>query len=265
MCLKIQKHPLNRGFFSPYGATLLCYGAAPMMETPQFGTAEYQEQAGIDRCKTCNQPLAGAYYRVSGALTCQVCAQRIAAQLQPDTHNAFVRGVVFGIGGALVGLILYSSIGIMTGLEIGYMSLAVGYIVARAIMMGSSGIGGRRYQIAAVILTYMAVSLSAVPIALYQLSKQPAPSTQQSQTRGAANESAASSASSAPSAPSQAPAMSFAAALGYLALLGLASPLLNLLDPLHGLIGLVILFVGLQIAWRSTVGTRIPIMGPFNA
>jgi hypothetical protein len=58
--------------------------------------------------------------------------------------------------------------------------------------------------------------------------------------------------------------MSVGKALAYLAFLGLASPFLELQDPLHGLIGLVILFVGLQIAWKLTAGSAVPeITGPY--
>jgi hypothetical protein len=52
--------------------------------------------------------------------------------------------------------------------------------------------------------------------------------------------------------------------LGALLVLGLASPFLELASPLHGLIGLVILFVGLQIAWKLTAGKKVDILGPFG-
>jgi hypothetical protein len=54
------------------------------------------------------------------------------------------------------------------------------------------------------------------------------------------------------------------AALVGLALLGLASPFLALEDPLHGAIGLLILFVGIRIAWKIAAGISIQILGPFN-
>src|SRR5262245_56189507 len=92
----------------------------------------------------------------------------------PDSPALFIRALIFGAGGALLGLILYSTVGIMPGLAIGYVSLAVGYIVGKAIMVGSRGRGGRRYQVAALLLTYAAVSVSAVPIALSELAKKPA-------------------------------------------------------------------------------------------
>jgi hypothetical protein len=56
--------------------------------------------------------------------------------------------------------------------------------------------------------------------------------------------------------------MSFARAIGTLAVLGLASPLLELSSPMHGIIGLIILLVGLRIAWQLTAGKPLDISGP---
>src|SRR5262245_57079926 len=231
----------------------MCYRARPMSESPQFGTAEYQEQSGPDRCKTCEQPIVDVYYRVSGAMTCTACTERTSGQMPADTKSAFVRGLVFGCIGAILGLILYSVVGIVTGLEIGYVSLAVGYIVGKAIMFGSAGIGGRRYQIAALVLTYAAVSISAIPIAISQSVKEGSHQTEKSQDPASAESS---------SAPLG--AVGVVTSLVVLALFGLASPLLGLSNPLSGLIGLVILYVGLRIAWSSTAGAKVPILGPFK-
>lgn len=101
-------------------------------------------------------------------------------------------------------------------------------------MKGSNGTGGKRYQITAMILTYAAVSLAAIPIAL------------------------ANGQGHAGSSPSGASLLSWI-------LVGLASPFLELQDPLHGGIGLVILFVGIQIAWKLTRGKGVAdIQGPYD-
>jgi hypothetical protein len=235
--------------------------------TPQFGTAEYAPTPGNERCKTCNQPIVGQYYRVSGALTCAGCASQAESRLPKDSHAAYVRGILFGIGGALLGLILYSTFGIVTGLVIGYISLAVGYIVGKAIKMGSGGMGGRRYQIAAAVLTYAAVSMAAIPIAISQsvkkdMGKQSASQAQNSEPDGVPASDGPAASQNQPAAK---PAMNFGTALLSLALLGLASPLLDLQNPIQGLIGLVILFVGIRIAWRMTAGESTEIIGPFDA
>ena len=83
--------------------------------TPQFGTAEYQTKPGSDTCKTCNQAIAGRYYRINGSLACERGTEQLKSQLPKDSHSAFVRGLVFGLGGAILGLTLYSVFGIVTG------------------------------------------------------------------------------------------------------------------------------------------------------
>ena len=201
---------------------------------PQFATAEYVNPAGAATCKACGRTLGASHYRVNGLATCPQCAERIRDKLPKDTHAAFVRGITYGSGGAVLGLILYVTFALTTGLVIGVVSLAVGYLVGKAIVLGSKGQGGRRYQIAAVMLTYVAVSLSAVPIALYQHSAQ----------TGVASFDVA--------------------RVSELALLGLASPFLDLSDPTHGVIGLIILFVGIRIAWRMTAAKSVNIVGPLT-
>jgi hypothetical protein len=240
--------------------------------TPQFGTAEYATESGSERCKTCNQPLGARYYRVNGVLACENCVERIKAQSPKDTHATLVRGLLFGVGGAILGLVLYSAFGIITGLMIGYVSLAVGYIVGKAILKGSGGIGGRRYQIAAAVLTYAAVSMSAIPIGISQIVKNKSAQKQTQVKHVPSSEAAVSSAASpdsdtddpAESSQSGRPKMGVGAALGMLALTGLASPFLELQDPIHGGIGLIILLVGIRIAWQLTAQKPIDIVGPFN-
>jgi len=102
-------------------------------------------------------------------MACAACGGRVQYELPKDGHTQFVRGLIFGIGAAIVGLVLYATFAITTGLMIGYVSLAVGYIVGKGIKMGSRGAGGRKYQIAAVVLTYAAVSLAAVPVLYFAI------------------------------------------------------------------------------------------------
>ena len=212
---------------------------------PQFATAEYGGDASTP-CKACGKSTAGHYFQVNGMRVCPSCAKQIAARFPEDSHAAFVRGLLFGIGGAVLGLVLYVAFAIGTGLVIGFVSLAVGFIVGKALVYGSGGVRGRRYQIAAVVLTYAAVSLSAVPIYISQMQHRSAHIAQTTQTVDTASK---------PSA---------AKVIGSLPLLGLASPFLDFADPVHGLIGLVILFVGIRIAWRLTGGKRATIVGPLS-
>src|SRR5262245_51390182 len=141
-----------------------------MSDTPQFGTAEHQHVAGGHHCMTCGQTITGQYFRINSSMTCPACAEKTGGQLPTSRRGTFSRGLLFGVLGAVIGMALYSAVGIATGLEIGYVSVAVGYIVGRAVLMGTAGVGGRRHQIAAAVLTYAAVSMSTVPMSLWQMS-----------------------------------------------------------------------------------------------
>jgi hypothetical protein len=218
---------------------------------PQFGTAEYAPNTPNGICAACKRPISGTYFTINGARACAGCTSKIQAQVPQDSHAAFMRALLFGIGGAVLGFVLYVVVALATGLAIGIVSLAVGFIIGKAMKTGSGGVGGRRYQVAAVLLTYFAVSISAVPIAIQQWRQHHAQQAQAAQPT--------------PSADAQSPARpSLGKVLGVLVLLGLASPFLALQDPAHGIIGLVILFVGMRFAWRFTAGRTLQVSGPYE-
>lgn len=240
---------------------------------PQFETAEFQSKPGANACSVCNQPISGSYYRINGRMVCSACTERRKNSVPKDSHAAFTRALAFGAGAAIAGLVLYAVVGITTGLMIGYVSLAVGWMVGKAMMKGSGGLGGRRHQIAAVLFTYAAVSVAAVPIAISEFAKQKRSQSQQQFASPSSNDSAAQTngqeANAGSSGASQSRASSqphgAASAVGVLLLLGLASPFVELAsDPVQGVIGLVILLVGVRIAWQITRG-RPPLIfdGPF--
>ena len=232
----------------------------PSQATPQFTTAEYSGSSGGDRCVSCNQPLTARYYRVNTRMACEGCVQELERRQPTDSHAGYMRGMLFGVGAAIVGMAGYAGFTILTGLYIGYVSLAVGWLVGKAIMLGSKGIGGRRYQIAAVILTYAAVSLAAVPIALSYHLKAKSESVQPQQQQSTANTE-----NSQPDQIQSKQKPSLGSAILQLLVLGLASPFLEMQDPLHGIIGLIILMVGIRIAWQITAGSRrANIEGPYQ-
>jgi hypothetical protein len=143
-------------------------------------------------------------------------------------------------------------------------------------------VGGRRYQIAAVLLTYMAVSLAAIPVFVDQAMKLKKDHKQAVVSSAPAQNQNGSASSAEPSmtvtdnpatpdanhpaqeqSPKSKPAVSPGKAFGILLLIGLASPFLELASPLSGLIGLFILFLGMQIAWKMTRRPKLVVDGPF--
>ena len=270
----------------------------------QLGQAE---RVVVEACSFCGQPVGKWYFRVNGAMSCMSCAQAAKNAASKDTHATFVRALLFGCGAALLGLVLYTTFGILIGVVAGYLSLGVGYLVGKIMMIGSGGVGGRRYQVTAALLTYAAVTLSAVPISVgYQIRHTPAAlrqmpwqmsggekaaqvadadrQLQQEFGNAAARplpaQRAGAKPTGAPGSGSAAnetnitehakvsggvrPRQNLAAAVGYVVLIGLASPLLELQDPVHGIIGLIILLAGIFIAWRVTDAKPVEIVGPFE-
>jgi hypothetical protein len=215
---------------------------SPTGPEPQFSTAEYKSTGNT--CKSCKQPISGNYYRINGIAACERCAQQLQSQMPKDSHAAYVRGIAFAVGGAILGFILFAGFVIVTGISLVYISLAVGFLVGKAMKMGSGGLGGRRYQVAAAALTYAAVSMAAIPISIYYMRENGAKhahlrtGTNKSSQAESSDDGAVDNPPLTDSPSSPKPKTNFWSAVGFLALMGLASPFLELQSPLHGIIGL---------------------------
>ena len=216
------------------------------------------------------------------------CAEKARGELARDTHSAYMRGLVFGIGAAILGLIIYATFEIMTGIIIGYISLAVGWLVGTAMIKGSRGVGGKRYQITAALLTYAAVSMAAVPVWIHyanehkrgdqqKLTEKQKIAAEQRQLESEFgqqhqtldHDSNSASASATPAEPSAHAGRkpNFVAAIAQIFALGIASPFVEVWEggPSFGwMIGLVILALGIRIAWRLTAARPLAVYGPFN-
>ncbi len=198
----------------------------PGQAAPQFGTAEYGKAPTVLSCTSCGSPIVGKTFTIDGKPACSKCA--LPTGTAASSHAAYVQALIFGTLAAAVGLACYATFTIVTHFYFGYVALGVGWMVAKAMMVGSKGVGGTRYQIAAGLLTYAAISLASVPIYIARLMQ-------------AGRD------------------IDWGSRIGPLVLNGLLSPFLQLRYGLFGVIGLVILFVGIRIAVRMTRGTRIQI------
>jgi len=237
--------------------------------TPQFGTAEYAGAPAGDRCQLCKQPIGGSYFRLNDAMVCASCADKVGRERSQDSHAAFVRAITAGIGAAVAGMVGYALLAILLqGWVISYMSFAVGWLVGVAMMKASGGVGGRRYQIAAVLLTYAAVSMAAVPIWIYFAEQHKPKQTEQQKLAAEQRQQEAESGQQQQPEPApepEKPQLTLGAWLGRVIMLGLASPFIELQgNSFWGVMGLVILFVGMRMAWRITAGRPFQILGPFE-
>jgi len=244
---------------NPDGA--LCYcGNRGCLETV-FSARAIEGEAWAAVHRGCASTLTRLFREQPRLATCRTIFQ--AASEGDALSTAIVSKAIHALGAAIAGLILYAAFEIMTGLIIGYVSLAVGWMVGKAMMKGSNGHGGRRYQIAAALLTYAAVSMAAIPIWIHYAGEHKQHASQHQQLADEQRELEGANGSSQTPASAK-PAVDIGKVALQFAFLGLASPFLELADPLHGLIGLFILFIGIRIAWQSTRTTAPRLDGPFQ-
>jgi hypothetical protein len=168
------------------------------MSIPDFERAEYDQPSVIDATADFGEP------------------QRAGLTMFP-------LALLYGALAAAAGAIGYALVG-LTGFMVSIVTIGIGYIVARAMMTATRGVGGQHYQIAAVILTYLSASVGRVIDILVEVQKQGYSLLQVSPT--------------------------------FLVSYSLFGPFLRLTHDLGwGLMGLLILFYGLRTAWQLAAGT----------
>jgi hypothetical protein len=176
----------------------------------------------------CGQPIADTYYEISSRVACPRCRERLAAEWSAGTPaSRLAAAAAFGAGAALVGALGWFAIMEITGLNLGIVALAVGWLVGRAVGRGSRGRGGLGYQVLAALLTYASIAGALASLVL-------------------AGEGDASGPGAGPVA---------------LAMVGLALPVIVGIDsPLSALI----FGFALWQAWRMNRRASLAITGPFS-
>ncbi len=127
-------------------------------------------------------------------------------------------------------------------MQIGFVAIGVGYLVGKAVRKGSGGLGGTRYQVLALGLTYAAIALSSLPDLLHAV--------------GEHSHGSDSMASGPPSLGA------FLWACTLLLGIALASPFLQ---GTENIMGLFIIGIGLYEAWKFTRPVSVQVLGPFSA
>ncbi len=169
------------------------------MSVPDFERAEYVEPVVVD-----------------GNTGYVVGSSRASSAMLP-------LAILYGCVAAVVGAFGYAVIG-LSGFMVSIVTIAIGWLVARAMMTATKGIGGRPFQIAAVALTYLATSCGELLDDVWHVLH----------SGGSLAHFAT---------PALIPTLLFA-------------PFLDLINNLGwGLIGLLILFYGLRTAWQLAAGS----------
>lgn len=195
------------------------------MDSLQFQKAEFADST--PNCSACKVSIKGPYYQLAAQKICAACAELARINQQRPPNSAVLRGTIFGAGMAAVCSAGYAAIVMVTGMELALVAIAVGFMVGRAVRRGSDGLGGRRCQAAAVVLTYLAITMSYIPLMVRDA------------------------------------AVKDVTAAAYMAV-ALFYPLLALTDGVSGILGIVIIAFGLMQAWKQTARDPRVITGPFT-
>ena len=140
----------------------------PSDDNLQFGTVEAgdgdaaAESVGTT-CAACNRPIESTYFAVGEKVVCPACVAQLNAPPGGTKLSRLFFASLLGIGAGLVGAAIWFAIRRFAGLEIGLVAIAVGLMVGAAVRKGSGGVGGRGYQILAVLITYCCIAANYMP------------------------------------------------------------------------------------------------------
>ena len=243
-------------------------GGAPAGPALQFETAQPIAAAaatvpGAMACANCRQGLTSEYFEVGGQVICPGCRNSIGAALaSAGGKERLVLATVYGGGAALVGALIWWGVRAATGYEVGLIAVAVGLLVGFAVRAGSQGRGGRRFQVLAVILTYLGITLNYVPDIIKGIGERADKAA--SKTADGAEKSAAADAparSDAPAAKKAPGVLSLFVGLALIVGIAAAAPFLG---GASNIIGLLIIGFALWEAWKVNRGMKVVINGPFR-
>jgi len=222
------------------------------MESLQFQKAEYADPQR--KCVLCSGAIGSSYFQLAGQTVCPTCAEKARA-----AKSNLGRGVLYGVGAALACSACYAIITIVTGLQLAIASIAVGFLVGRAVRIGS-GSGGRRLQILAVALTYLSITTSYVPLLVKDLGE-----NAQSKSQATSGKTPQAEPAEVKTKETVAPSVGgFLLALGIMVGIAFISPFLGLAGGVGGIIGIAIIYFGLMQAWKQTAGSPHVLTGPFT-
>jgi len=213
-------------------------------------------------CTACQTPIVDVYYDVNGHTFCAKCrVLALSAAETPAGIGPLLLAGLFGFGGALVGAAIYYAV-LAIGFEIGIIAILCGYMVGYMVRRGAGNRGGRRFQVMAVLLTYLSIAMAWAPIAVKEIR---AGSKQEATAAGKADSATAATSSPKRIDDEEVTNSSFVKAIGILLGLFVALPLIAAFGSMpSGLISLVIMFFGMQRAWRMTGTPQLVVNGPYR-
>jgi hypothetical protein len=232
----------------------------------EFATAE----DAAPSCALCKRPLGSSYFTVNAAITCEDCHHLIATQVKESRGaRAFFRAAAFGAGAAVAGSIAWYAVARITGMEIGLLAIAVGWAVGKAVRKGARGPGAKRYQALAMLLTYLSITGSYVPLVWkgvtdVQAEKPAVTATASSPSTTTTATTAPTTDAASPSAAAPVRAEGFVVmVLTVVVVLGL-SLVAPFLGGASNILGIILIGIALYEAWKFNRAAALLMDGPLR-
>ncbi len=273
--------------------------AAPeSSEELSFDKAQFDDTATSEfSCSACGNPIRDSYFRTPESVFCSSCRWALEAEAgkpKPGGSKRFGKAFLYGLGGAAAGTLVYFLVLWGTGYEVGLISIVVGWLVGKAVFLGSEQTGGRKYQVLAVALTYFSICASYAPLIVQEMMKGAETSTSEaSAAQGASPEVAVrlvpegedaapvtedelAQARPAPEnmedidpgviysvdgASEEGEDMNPLLAVAVILAICMAAPFLSGLD---NIFGLIIIGIGMYEAWKLSASRELAFEGPFS-
>jgi hypothetical protein len=216
-------------------------------------------------CASCKGALGDSYWRWQQHTICGRCREGIARQLADSQSNKrLAKAVLTGGATALACGIAYAMFVSATHIQFALATIGIAFVIARVVRKASGGIGGTRFQVVAVALTYLSATMGYIPGiwgALRDASAKHHAAEAASKDSPSSPEAAATS-SSAPEAAKPKPSVGgLLVAVAWLVGLMLAAPFL---EATEAPLGLLIVGFGLWEAWKLSRGPPARLEGPFR-
>jgi hypothetical protein len=129
------------------------------------------EAPGTASCAGCGTPLVETYFLIGDKTACETCARAASHPSGPRPSALAVVGV--GAGAVLASALLVYGVRVITGYELGLISIVVGLIVGGVVRWAVQGRGTRGTRWLAASLTYVALALTYAPDLVGAALKQP--------------------------------------------------------------------------------------------
>jgi hypothetical protein len=249
----------------------------------RFDRADYEKAPGAGpHCGVCKGPLAPEYWRWQGLIFCAACRPKVGDKIaESQSGGAYAKAALQGAGVAIACGIGYAVFVEVIKTQLALVTIGIAYVVARVVRKASGGMGGRRFQVLAVALTYFASTMGYAPgilrgvremqvkrddAAVHATGSDDSPAYESAQAANASEaHGAAASASDAPAhahaATPRGGVRSMIFGLAFFLGLVLAAPFLEVTS---APIGVIIVLIGLWQAWKLTRGVPIAIEGPYR-